>query len=160
MPGAAYVIVLAALGVLGFVLVMQYGFGIVPCHLCLWQRVPFGIAAVVALIGIIAKPNARYASLLLGLCAVLFLADMGLAIFHTGVERHWWEWQSSCTGGLMQHASIDELREQLMGTPIVRCDEISWSVIGLSMANLNIAFCFVMALFAGYASLRCNKVNR
>lgn len=137
-----------SLGALAFALTMQYGFGVVPCQLCMWQRAPFVGAAFFALIASVARPYGNHTRWLLGLCALLFFANTGLAIFHSGVERHWWEFHSSCTGSVLDHLSVEALRQQLLGTPVVRCDEISWTLLGLSMANWNIFFSLALALFA------------
>ena len=155
MPTAALLILAAGAGSLVFALIMQFGFGVLPCELCLWQRVPFAAAALLALIAVVARPYGNHTQFLLGLCAVLFLVNTGLAVFHSGVERHWWEFHSACTGSALSHVkSIEELRQELLNKPVVRCDEISWSIFGLSMANLNIGFSFALALFAALAARR------
>ena len=159
MPKAALLLMLACLGSLVFALTMQYGFGVAPCELCLWQRVPFASVAALSLIGVVARPYGRHTRLLLGCCAALLLANAGLAVFHSGVERHWWEFHSSCTGPVLERAnSIDDLRRALLDKPVVRCDQISWTLLGLSMANLNIAFSAILALFALVASRAGAKV--
>lgn len=155
MPNAALLLAAASVGSLLFALTMQFGFNIQPCELCLWQRVPFVVVAALAFLALIARP---LAPVLLQLAALALLANAGLALFHSGVERHWWEWHSACTGGLLDHAgSIDELRHTLLDKPVVRCDEISWSIFGLTMANLNIGFSFVLAAFAGLAAIKAGR---
>ena len=148
MPVSALLIMAAGTGAVAFALTAQYGFGILPCELCLWQRVPFIGGSLLALIAIALQPYGLHTRALLGVIAALYFANFGIAIFHTGVERHWWEWHSSCTGGALDSLSVEALRHQLLGTPVVRCDEISWSLFGLSMANYNIPFSLGVALFS------------
>jgi disulfide bond formation protein DsbB len=153
MPTAALLILAAAAGSLAFALVMQYGFGVLPCELCLWQRAPFAAAALLALIAAVARPFGKHTKVLLGLSAALFFVNTGLAVFHSGVERHWWEFNSACTGSALDRVkSVEDMRRELLGKPAVRCDEISWSLFGLSMANFNIAFSFALGLFAAAAA--------
>ena len=152
MPVAAQILLAASLGALLFVFVMQFGFGIQPCVLCLWQRVPYGVTVVAALLALIWKPYRRQTAILLALCAVAYLAGMGLAIFHTGVERHWWLGTAGCTVHPLQGGSPEDLRRALLETVMARCDEIAWSVFGLTMANLNIAGSLGLAFFAAAAS--------
>lgn len=155
MPQAALLILAAGAGSLGFALTMQYGFGVSPCELCLWQRVPFVSVSLLAIVAVILRPYNQRTRLLLGLSAALLLANAGLALFHSGVERHWWEFHSACTGSPLSHVkSVEDLRQELLNKPVTRCDEISWSILGLSMANLNIAFSFGLAVFAGLAARR------
>ena len=80
-------------------LVAALGFqaaGYVPCELCILQRWPHlaaaGLAAVVLFAGF------RRIWALLGLLAAAVAT--GLALYHAGVELHWWAGPSACAGGL------------------------------------------------------------
>ena len=84
-PRAAWIILAAAVGALGFALVMQFGFGVKPCLLCLWQRVPFVVTGLLALTALVWKPYDRRTQVILFLIAAVFVVGTGLAIFHTGV---------------------------------------------------------------------------
>lgn len=149
-----------SLAALASAFIAQYGFGLAPCELCLLQRWPFGTAAVVALLAT-SMPLQPYVRLLLGACAVLLFINAGIAVFHSGVERHWWEWQSSCTGSALSRThSLEDLRRELLEKPVVRCDQISWSIFGLSMANVNVAFSFALGLFAACAAIRPASASR
>src|ERR1700733_12013079 len=155
MPNAAKIIAAAVLLSLAFVFVIQYGFGYHPCVLCLWQRVPF--AAAIVLAGLALLPQLRaHAPILLGLCALAFFANTGLAIFHTGVERHWWVGTSGCTITPLSGTTAEDFRMQLLHTVVARCDEISWKFLGLSMANYNV----IWSLFLGLFSLCAAKKAR
>ena len=156
-PFAALAILTVCLVSLSFALLMQYGFGILPCELCLWQRGPFVAGAVLAAMTFLVP--LRFQKFLMILCVVFFLANSGLAVFHSGVERHWWVFHSACTGSASLSGSIEAMREQLLATPVTRCDEISWSLFGLSMANFNIVFSFVMGVFAFWAAHHLTSRN-
>lgn len=152
-PQSAYAIFAASAFALLFAYVFQYGFGYEPCILCLWQRVPF--VAAILLTGLsFAPPLRKYAPLLLGLCAVSFLACTVLAAFHTGVERHWWLGTEGCAITPLNGATPKDLRALLLGTPVAHCDEISWAFLGLSMANYNVPFSLALAGFAALAARR------
>lgn len=147
MPKAAWVIMAATAVSLVFVFIMQYGFGYHPCILCLWQRVPFVAAIILAALAL--TPALRtQAPVLLGLCALAFFIGASLAIFHTGVERHWWLGTEGCTITPLNGGSVEDMRTQLMHTVVARCDEISWTFLGLSMANYNVVWSLVLGLFA------------
>ncbi|WP_136635759.1 disulfide bond formation protein B [Pseudooceanicola onchidii] len=122
-------------------LFFQYVLGLAPCTLCIWQRWPH-LAAV--LIGV-----AAYA---LGLRALAFLGAGAAAlsgvfgIYHTGVERNWWEGPTTCTSSSPGSVSADELFNQIMNAPLIRCDEVAWSLLGLSMASWNAILAFALAV--------------
>lgn len=103
-----------------------------PCKLCYYQRYPHWVAATAGLMAIMT-----------GLGLLAYLAAAGAAIsgfvglYHTGVERKWWEGPSTCTSSDVSNMSVDDLFNQIMSAPLVRCDEIPWELFGLSMANYN-----------------------
>jgi len=151
---AAKLLLVASVGSLVFALIMQWGFNVPPCDLCYWQRAPYGVAAVLASLALVWNPYRLNTTLLLGLCSLVFIVSTGLAILHTGVERHWWESPTTCTAESLQGASIEEMRLALLETESPPCDEIPWAIFGLSMANLNIAGSLVLALFAAMAVVK------
>ncbi len=127
---------------LGAAFIAQYGFGLAPCQLCLWQRWPYAAAI---LLGLAAWRNAKLRPWLLGLTGLAFLATSGIGAFHTGVEYGWWKGLESCGGGGTAQ-SIEALRAQIMSAPIVRCDEVAFRFLGLSMAAWNALWGLALAL--------------
>jgi disulfide bond formation protein DsbB len=113
--------------------------GYPPCAMCLWQRWPH--AAAIA-IGAVALVFWRPAGPLLLLGALAAATTGGLGVYHTGVERGWWEGPASCSG------AGTGLGGDLLSTdiaPVVMCDEVAWSFLGLSMASYNALFSFALA---------------
>lgn len=106
--------------------------GMAPCKLCLWQRWPHAAAIIIGVIAL-AVPGRLFP--FLGVLAALTTA--AIAAYHTGVERAWWEGPSSCTSSGGGGLSADELFDQIMAAPLVRCDEVPWEMLGLSMASWN-----------------------
>jgi len=157
LPRAAQILLAANLSAILFVLTMQYGFGLHPCVLCLWQRVPYISTAVLALVIWLWHPYRLQGVLLLSLCAALYLIGMGLAIFHSGVELHWWLGTSGCAIEPLSGTSTDDLRQSLLRTVAPRCDQIAWTLFGLSMANWNIAFSLALAFFAAAAAAKTHN---
>ncbi len=52
------------------------------------------------------------------------------------------------------NASIAELREQLLETRFIPCDEVPWSLFGISMAGYNVLASLGLALASFWAALR------
>jgi len=128
----------------------QYGFNLQPCILCLYQRVPFAVVIALSIIGLFVP--ARAARALVALSGTVFLAGAAIAFFHVGVEQHWWEGTSSC-GATLHQGSIEDLRAQIMGAPIVKCDTPAWTLFGVSMAGYNLVMSLGLALASFYAAL-------
>lgn len=124
------------LGAWGF----QYIGGLAPCPLCLWQRWPHA-AAVALAAAALALPRAALAYL----GAIAAATSGGIGVYHTGIERGWWEGPSSCTSGSVSGLTPQQLMEQIMAAPLVRCDEVPWEMLGLSMASWNAVASFALA---------------
>jgi disulfide bond formation protein DsbB len=118
------------LGALG----SQHLGGLAPCEMCFWQR--WAHLAAVAIAGasfLLPRGVARAATLL----AALAIAVSGaIGLFHAGVEQGWWEGLTSCAT-TASGQTADELLKSIMAAPVIRCDQIAWSFLGLSMAALN-----------------------
>ncbi|MDA7963270.1 disulfide bond formation protein B [Ruegeria sp.] len=120
----------------------QYLGGMAPCKMCIWQRYPHGAAAVIGVLAL-ALPSLQVLPLIGALAALI---TAGIGVFHAGVERKWWEGPSSCTSGDISGLSAEELLNQIMTAPLVRCDEIPWEMFGLSMAGWNAVISAGLAL--------------
>ena len=148
-------LLLASVAPLGVMLVAQYGFGLLPCPLCIYQRIPYAVSAALALIALLPAVPRKARIGLFGLSALALLVDGGIAAFHVGVEQHWWAGLEACMGGGPQPQSVDQLRALLAApskTP--RCDEIPWSLFGISIAGFNVMYALGLAGFAAWATLR------
>lgn len=123
-------------GLLAAALGSQFLGGLTPCPLCIWQRWPHAAAVVIALAG--ATVLVRHARPLAGLGALAMLIGAGIGLYHTGIERGWWQGPASCSAaGDVGAMSTDQLMSRIMETPLVRCDEVLWELLGLSMASWN-----------------------
>lgn len=129
-----------SIGLLLGALAFEYIGGMAPCALCIWQRWPHVVALLGAGALVVAGP-------VLPLIAALGAATSGLiGVYHTGVERAWWAGPASCSsGGDLSGLSAEELLAQIMAAPVVRCDEVPWEMLGLSMASWNALASFFIA---------------
>ncbi|EAQ11257.1 MULTISPECIES: disulfide bond formation protein B [Maritimibacter] len=139
---------LGSVALLGGAFVFQ-ALGYAPCKMCYWQRYPHAVAI---LIGVVALALGRRWLAWLG--ALAALTTSGIGVFHSGVERDLWEGPSSCTGGSTAGLSTDDLMDQIMSAPLVRCDEIPWEMFGVTMANLNALISLALAVIWVIAARR------
>jgi disulfide bond formation protein DsbB len=141
-------IVLASLAVLTAAFTAQYLFGIEPCVLCLYQRVPYGATAVLAVGGVSFAGEGRMAGMIVGLCGVVFLTGAGLAFYHVGVEQHWWGSIAACGGGAPGDMTVEQLRAGLAAQPPKPCDQVDWTLFGVSLAGYNVLSSLSLAAFS------------
>lgn len=127
------------LGALGF----QYIGELPPCKMCYWQRYPHVAAVGIGVLAFVLPGVGLTALLYLG--AVAALVTAGIGVYHTGVERGFWEGPTTCTSGPIGGLTPEQLMEQIMGAPLVRCDEVPWELFTLSMASWNAIISFALA---------------
>jgi disulfide bond formation protein DsbB len=126
----------ASLALLAGAFAFQYLGNMPPCKLCIWQRWPHAAAIVIGVLALWLNRGILGRTLpLLGALAALSTAVIGL--YHTGVERGWWEGPTTCTSGPISDLSSQDLMAQIMSAPLVRCDEVPWELFTLSMASWN-----------------------
>tara|TARA_B100000900_G_scaffold324900_1_gene284610 strand:+ start:140 stop:607 length:468 start_codon:yes stop_codon:yes gene_type:complete len=123
--------------------------GFSPCKLCYWQRYPHFLVILIFplfyfLPGLIL--------IFVGIASML--ASTVLAFYHVGVERKYWPGPNSCTTSSIEGLTTDQLLDQIMSAPLVRCDEIAWSFIGVSMAGWNALISFCLFLTWSYCYLK------
>ena len=114
----------------------QYFGGLYPCEMCWWQRYAHFAALVPAALAFTA-PAAWSRSRALTLLAALAIAVSGaIGVYHAGVEAKIFEGFTQCTA-LSNSSSTAELLKQITRAPLVRCDEVQWRFLGLSLAAWN-----------------------
>ena len=127
---------LLLLGALG----SQYLGGLYPCEMCHWQRWPHYAAVLVAAGAFVAPQRSLRASLVL-IAALLIATSGAIALFHAGVEYHWWNGITACTTTVsMAGTTPAERLAAIMSAPMVRCDAAQWTLAGISLAGFNAIF--------------------
>jgi disulfide bond formation protein DsbB len=139
---AGFVLVASAI-VLGTTLLSQYWGGLAPCELCLVQRWPWAAAIVIALVVVLVGERAELAwvALLFGL---VFAISVVLAFYHVGVEQHWFAGPTACTASEGGAMTVEQMKQQILGTAPVLCDRPAWTLFGVSLAGLNLLASLIM----------------
>jgi len=129
--------------------ILQHGFGIVPCHMCLWQRYAHYAILAVALIGLLETPRPPTRPLLAAIILAA-LAGLAVALWQFAAQHNMLPWPPTCTGtGAQLVATSADLLATLNNTPIVPCDQETFTLGGLSLAGWNIgAMLIAIALSA------------
>lgn len=109
--------------------VSEYGFGLYPCEMCWWQRYAHFAAVALAIVSFVVQPKRVW----IGLAGLAILVSGLIGGFHAGVEYGWWEGFTTCSAA----SSGGDPLASIMAAPLVRCDEVQWSLAGISLAGFN-----------------------
>lgn len=149
-------IILASVIALASAYTAQFGFGLEPCVLCLWQRIPYAAAILLGIFGLIARNNNKLVAVFVLLSALALLIGAGIAGYHVGVEERWWvSGVEGCAVSFEEEgASAASLLDKIMQAPTVSCTEIAWRdpVLGISMAGYNAALSLFLAISCAIAA--------
>jgi disulfide bond formation protein DsbB len=146
-PAAACLLLaLISAAILLGALALQYLGGLPPCRLCIWQRWPYVILIVAGLVG-----WRVYSRAALWLAALVLLVGAGLAGYHIGIEQGWWALPAGCVAG-QGAESVADLKRMLAEAPPA-CDQVGFTLLGLSLAGWNLVASLALAAFALAAAL-------
>lgn len=140
-------IAVVSLASLGFAFALEYGFGVEPCLLCTYQRIPYAAAAGFGLLGTLLPLGPAKRRTVVAIATVLFAAGAALALYHLGVEQAWWPGSTGCTGeNLGAPMTMDDLASALATRPKARCDAVPWELFGLSLTTWNLIWSSFLTL--------------
>jgi disulfide bond formation protein DsbB len=140
-------------GLLAGALGSQYWGGLHPCEMCHWQRWPHYAALVLALGSFAMRGQADKGRSFVWLAALAILTSGIIGVYHAGVEAGIFEGLTQCSSS-GSGGTAAEILADIMATPLVRCDQIQWSFLGLSMAGWNALISIGSALTIAWLSLR------
>lgn len=134
---------LFSLFALSFAYIGELFFDLIPCPLCMYQRIPYGL--VLILVPFIFIPRwGKLTTALLVLMCLIFISGAAVSFYHIGVEQFWWGKPELCGAPVVQNDSFLELKRNVLATIAPPdCSEIQWEMFGISMAGYN----FLLSLF-------------
>jgi disulfide bond formation protein DsbB len=113
----------------------QYLGGLYPCEMCHWQRWGHYAALGCALLSLALRNNLPASRLFIWLAVAGIAASGMIGVYHAGVEAKIFEGFTQCTATV--GGSADDFLAQVMNAPLIRCTDIQWSFLGISMAGWN-----------------------
>jgi disulfide bond formation protein DsbB len=128
-----------------------------PCPLCLEQRYAYYLAIPLgALVALAAARNAPRAVLVAGLAllALAALANAFLGGYHAGVEWGFWPGPTECSGPLLDLGKAASLFDNLDKVKVIRCDQVQWRFLGVSLAGYNVLISLGMSMLAAWGIAR------
>jgi protein dithiol:quinone oxidoreductase len=126
---------LACVALMGYALYAQYGLGLAPCPLCIFQRVATIVTGVLFLIAALHDPGTRGARAYGALIGVAALCGVLISARHIWIQAQPPGTVAACG------ADLDYLLEIMPLTEVVtkvltgsgECGKIDWTFLGLSM---------------------------
>ena len=143
-----------ALSALVVALLSQYGFGKHPCDLCITQRIPYGVVLFAACAGFFVHQRRNTVVLLWLIIIIAFITTAGIGAYHAMVELGWVKGPDSCSAKTAATASLDMMKAQILGAPLVSCANVSVSFLSVSMAGWNAIYAIGCAIIS---SILINK---
>ncbi|TFF24831.1 disulfide bond formation protein B [Jiella endophytica] len=135
----------------GSALLFQYVGGYIPCALCLTERIPYYVGVPIALVALVLAAGRAPAPITRGLIflvGLIMLVSLGLAVYHAGVEWHFWPGPTGCAQVGGGDLSSGDLLADIDAVHPPSCDEAAGRFLGLSFAGWN---AIASALFAAIA---------
>lgn len=140
-------LILLSIASLGFAYTSEHVFGMLPCILCVYQRIPYFMIIIFAGLSLAFKGIGRL--IMVALCSLTLLVGAGIAGYHVGVENGKFQLEHGCESSDPTPSTMEELRNQLIGKPAAPCDKPQFVFLGISMAGWN----FFLSSFAGLYTL-------
>ena len=126
----------------------QYWGGLHPCEMCYWQRWPHFAAVALAIAAYLFARMPDRGRSFVWLAALAILISGAIGIWYAGIEAGIFSGITSCTSG--GGASLEEI----MSRPMIRCDEVQFRFLGVSMAGWNAIISVSAALVIAWLSLK------
>jgi disulfide bond formation protein DsbB len=115
----------------------QYLGGLYPCEMCWWQRYAHMAAVIPAALSFTTPAGSARSRALTFLAALAIAVSGGIGVYHAGVEAKIFQGFTTCTALAGGGGSTADLLKQIVSAPIIRCDQVQWSWLGISMAGWN-----------------------
>lgn len=110
---------------LSIAFIAEYGYGILPCSLCLYERFVFAALIAIAILG-------KWKPVFIKMHLIALGAGVLLTFYHIGVEHHWWAAPVSCQSSLDAAETIEQLRALILEKRPAPCDKPGWIIFGVS----------------------------
>lgn len=154
---AAVAVAVIAIATIAGAWFFQLVLDIRPCPLCLEQRYAYYLSIPLAVLVAIAAGRGAPRGVLVAGLAILTLAALANAVlggYHAGVEWKFWQGPTDCSGPIVDFGKAGGLLQQLDTVKVIRCDDVQWRFLGLSLAGYNVLISLLMAAIALWGAAR------
>ena len=124
-------------------LIIQYWLGHEPCKLCLYQRIPYFLAILLIIKIFFFK---KYEKITLLILSLIFIGSTALAFYHFGIEQGFFNESLACTAPDLSKTLSKEQLMELLKQNSVSCKDVSFKILGLSLATINTIFSLFLSV--------------
>ena len=122
---------------------IQYVLGHQPCNLCLIERIPYILTIIIITLILIFK---KFEKIFLLLLTLIFVAATLISFYHFGIEQGFIKESLVCdlkvqTNSLTKEDLLKELK-----TKTISCKDVTFKIIGLSLASINIIISLILSV--------------
>ena len=122
---------------------IQYILGHKPCNLCLIERIPYIISVIlISLIFIINK----FEKIIFIIVLLFFIFGAIVSFYHFGIEQGFFNESLVCDLGNSVNLSKEQLLKQLESSSIVSCKDVTFRVLGFSLATINTIISIILSV--------------
>ena len=134
---------------------IEYVLNVPPCQLCYYQRYPYYFATIVIILAFFKKINLKQVFILLLFTSLI---SASLSFYHIGIEQSFFDELGSCTSDTKSN-NTENLLKELQMQPVISCKNISFQILGLSLATINFILSIILVLLYGIF-FKYEKQNR
>ena len=124
-------------------LIIQYWLDHEPCKLCLYQRIPYFLAILLIIKIFFFK---KYEKITLLILSLIFIGSTALAFYHFGIEQGFFNEPLTCAAPDLSKTLSKEQLMELLKQNSVSCKDVSFKILGLSLAAINTIFSLVLSV--------------
>ncbi len=151
-----YVIGILSLIAITSALIAEFYFNLEPCKMCLKQREPY-YAIIATFIVVAFLRLQKKIWFFLGL-QIISAYGIFYSVWHVAIENKMISGPSGCSQELKITTDISNLKEQILSKAVTNCEDVTWTIFGISAATINSLLFFLIFLinaiylFNNYAS--------
>ena len=137
------IILLISIFALLFAYFVEYILNHQPCNLCLIERIPYFLSVLVIVLIFLFK---KYEKIFLILLSLIFISATIISFYHFGIERGFFKESLVCNvTDQNSNLTVENLLEELKKNKI-SCKNVSFRIVGLSLATINTIISFVFSI--------------
>ncbi|WP_339048361.1 disulfide bond formation protein B [Candidatus Mesenet endosymbiont of Phosphuga atrata] len=125
---------LSSLLALASVYLLQFVFGIIPCKLCLYERIPYFVVMMLSLFSLL-----RTYKIVIYIMFFSYSVGAIISFYHVGLELHWFSDILSCARKF-DTLSFDAIKGSLLDSSYVATCDRPHILLGLSIAQWNLIY--------------------
>ncbi len=136
--------------------IIQYGLDHQPCKLCVYERIPYFLSALLIIKMILVNKNEKITLLIISL---IFFISCLLSFYHFGIEQGFFKESLVCISNneindLAKEDLIKELQKK-----VVSCKDVQFTIFGLSLVTINTVISFILSVITFKLYLNYEKIK-